>query len=278
MRSQYRFRSTRLASAVLLICISMPLIASSQLNKTHPPDRELLPKLNPPNPSELIDAQLVRVIDGDTLLLRVDGKNHLYQTLGANAPELGPKSQTPAAQSAQRYLARLLEGEHLSIHHDPKGIYDTNNKRAAYIYRAPDMLLVNLELVRLGFAKHDDRFGSLHVDAFAYYNSLAQELEKGVWGSQEELFDQSTPSKTQQPTPKQTPELVQETSTSDDRQDQKVEQDQKEQIKDQRIYITKSGSSYHLKDCPHLTNSTRETTRDKIRSTHTPCKTCQPEG
>lgn len=276
MKLRYRF--IQLICIVALLSVSLPVIASSNSQIPHPPDRGLLPKVDPPPSAELIDAQLVRVIDGDTLLLRVDGKNHLYQTLGANAPELSPKSQTPAAQSAQRYLARLLEGEHLSIHHDPKGIYDTNNKRAAYIYRAPDMLLVNLELVRLGFAKHDDRFGSLHLDAFAYYNSLAQELEKGVWGSQEELFDQSTPSKTQQPAPKQTPESIQKTSTSDDRQDQNIEQDQKEQIKDQRIYITKSGSSYHLKDCPHLTNSTRETTRDKIRSTHTPCKTCQPEG
>jgi endonuclease YncB( thermonuclease family) len=263
------------------------LMGSPALGVVHPepdPLAALPPTIKIPEPKDLIAAKVIRIFDADTILVQIGDVKRRYQLLGVHAPQFNPKDRTPKPFSVEsrRFIEQLLLGESVYIQHDSYGVRDRQNRRAAYVFRAPDMLFVNLELVRQGYAKHDPKLGSLYNDSFHHYESKAKVLFRGIWNpntpaidwTQQQLpvADPDLPSVTRSPTkssatkgPK-SPETNPPASPAE-RPDGLVP-----------IYITKSGSKYHKKDCPHLTDSQRPTTREKVKATHKPCKTCKPDG
>ncbi len=238
------------------------------------------PDIELPNPNALIKAKVIRIFDADTVLLQIGTSKRRYQLLGANAPEYLPKAKRPAPFSieARRFIEQLILGESVYIQHDPAGERDTFNRRAAYIFRAPDMLFVNLELVRQAYAKHDPRHMSLYASTFAHYQSKAQSLNRGLWNPNAPTLDWSDAS-TQ---PKEDPEPKADQPASENTTEKPAETTKPQpeqtpvQTTDSTIYITKSGKKYHSKDCPHLSNTNRPTTREKIKDSHQACKTCKP--
>ena len=51
----------------------------------------------------------------------------------------------------------------------------------AYLYRAPDNLLVNLEVIRQGFGLAETDYYFDQQTAFRFYESKAQADDKGLW-------------------------------------------------------------------------------------------------
>ncbi|MHC4181702.1 MAG: thermonuclease family protein [Planctomycetota bacterium] len=51
----------------------------------------------------------------------------------------------------------------------------------AYLYRAPDNLLINLELVRQGLGLASEGYNHKFEEAFAAYQQQAQANRKGIW-------------------------------------------------------------------------------------------------
>lgn len=97
--------------------------------------------------SRRIPVQLVRVVDGDTLVVLLpDGQREQVRLIGMDAPE---SSQVPWGPRATRYLQRLLEGKAI---HLVLGIQarDRYGRLLADVFAGGE--LVNLQLVRAGMA------------------------------------------------------------------------------------------------------------------------------
>ena len=235
-----------------------------------------LPTIPAPDPASLIEGKVVRILDADTVLIRIQGTTKRYQLIGVDAPQYDPADRTPQhfAIESKRFIEQLLLFESVYIQFDPVSDRDPAKRLSVYIFRAPEMTLVNLELVRQGYAKHDPRFGSLYLDSFEYYHNFAKQLSRGIWDPNAPSHElepypvesnptqetQPTPSTTSTPTPIVTPLSTPTTDSS------------------QTVYITKSGKSYHKEGCRYLSESSSSTTRDKVKSTHKPCKVCKPNG
>ena len=101
---------------------------------------------------------------------------------------------------SSRLLHNLLAGEFVHVKYDPTLANDGDDgKMPAYLYRAPDGLFVNLELIRQGcsLAVADQPFE--HDELFGFYEAKAQGDGKGIWKAspetekQQDQADQNTP-------------------------------------------------------------------------------------
>lgn len=261
--------------AILCVCTS---VITCTLAIAEHPEPELIPAEPPsyqaPDSATLIKAKVVRIFDADTILVEIDGVKYRYQLLASNAPEFVPGEQGAISFSfhARRFMQQLLLDESVYLQHDPDGIRDAFGRRAAYVFRAPDMLFINLELIRQAYAQYDPRGVSLYAQSFDYYQAVAKSRSRGVWNPDSGSLDwsDSTDMLTADPDPILTQTDVQSPPLT-------TEPD-KPVAESSVIYITKSGKKYHSKDCSHLSNSNTQSTREAVRETHQPCKSCKPDG
>jgi len=125
-------------------------------------------------------------VDGDTVVLMVEGKAEKVRLIGVDTPEtVKPNSPVQAyGPEASRFTKNLLAGESVYLEYDPSeaGEKDRFGRELAYLYRAPDGLFVNLELVRQGYAKVYRKVNFKYRDQFEQTEAVAQQNHKGLWG------------------------------------------------------------------------------------------------
>jgi hypothetical protein len=88
----------------------------------------------------------MRVIDGDTIEVILDGESYNLRYIGIDAPEMGMPLSNEATEANQR----LVEGQIVEMERDISET-DQHGRLLRYVY-LNDGILVNAELVRLGFA------------------------------------------------------------------------------------------------------------------------------
>ena len=141
-------------------------------------------------------ATVVRVVDGDTVKVRDDGKLRTVDLAGVNAPERGACASTEARHG----LARLLPaGARVRLQRDadaPAG--------ARYVFRGGR--LVNAAVLRRGLARTGDTGELSRRAGLEAAAQDAQQQRKGIWKSCEASPPQS-PSPSPQP-PSGGPEAV----------------------------------------------------------------------
>ncbi len=132
------------------------------------------------------EARVVRVVDGDTIAVRLgDGETEKVRYIGMDTPE-SVKPGTPVecfAKAASEYNAQLVAGRAVRLVADVEA-RDRYGRALAYVYREPDGLLVNAELVRGGFARTltippNVRFAG----RFAALARAAREAGRGLWST-----------------------------------------------------------------------------------------------
>lgn len=99
-------------------------------------------------------AQVVRVIDGDTLLVSIGGREESIRLLGIDTPEsVDPRAPVECfGEEASRHTEALLPpGTDIHLVRDVEA-RDRYSRLLAYVYRADDGAFVNLQLLREGFA------------------------------------------------------------------------------------------------------------------------------
>jgi micrococcal nuclease len=131
-------------------------------------------------------AQLERVIDGDTIVAQVDGREERIRYIGIDTPET-VKPNTPVqcfGPQAHALNARLLGtvGTRLTLRFD-RELRDRYGRLLAYVFR-PDGLFVNARLIEAGAARtltiapNTSRAGQLSVLQHA-----ARAAGRGLWGA-----------------------------------------------------------------------------------------------
>jgi micrococcal nuclease len=130
-------------------------------------------------------GRVVRVVDGDTIHVRVDGREETVRYIGVDTPE-SVKPGTPVqcfAKKASAFNHRLVDGEKVRLVRDAES-RDRYGRLLAYVYRARDNRFVNATLVRRGYAVPLTIPPNVaHAEQFRDLASAARRAGRGLWSS-----------------------------------------------------------------------------------------------
>jgi micrococcal nuclease len=130
-------------------------------------------------------AQVVRVVDGDTIRVRLDGHTERVRYIGVDTPE-SVKPGTPVqcfAKRASAANAALVAGRRVRLVGDVEQ-RDRYGRLLAYVYREPDGAFVNARLVRDGYARPLRIAPNLaHAHEFDGLARNARHARRGLWAA-----------------------------------------------------------------------------------------------
>lgn len=246
-----------------------------------------MPEVVAPDEVLLRTGVVHRVIDGDSVELFVDGQIVAYELAGADAPEVleDQEMKIRGSSEAKAYLESLVVGEQIAVLPDRKRATDARGRRRGYLYRMPDRLLVNLEMVRVGHAKHARDPMGFNNNAMLWAQDRAKSARKGVW-SPAPVQESATPiassaalsGNVSLPTEDSSPIHTEESTGS---QDENSELNHAaaalDRGVDRVVYVTRSGSKYHRKECQHARTTGIAKDRDELDSSFQACKVCEPD-
>jgi micrococcal nuclease len=103
--------------------------------------------------SDDLEGRVVKIVDGDTIHVMAGGRRVKVRYIGVDTPETH-RPGTPVqcyGRAASAFNARLVSGRRVELRTDAE-TRDRYGRLLAYVYRRPDGLFVNAELVRRGYA------------------------------------------------------------------------------------------------------------------------------
>ncbi len=124
-------------------------------------------------------AKVVRVNDGDTITVKIDGRREKIRLIGIDAPELG---QQPWGEMAKRHLEDILFSSPSVVLEYDVDRRDKYGRLLAYVKTAGGKL-VNAEMLRDGYAVLFTFPPNVkHVNEFTSAQRQARERKLGIWG------------------------------------------------------------------------------------------------
>jgi micrococcal nuclease len=136
-----------------------------------------------------VEAKVVRVVDGDTIVASVDGADSYVRYIGVDTPET-VKPGTPVQCFGKRASAenhRLVDGRTVRLVFDRER-RDDYGRLLAYVYTAAGggghSRFVNATLVRGGYARTlTIPPNTAHAPLFDRLEARAGQSGRGLWGS-----------------------------------------------------------------------------------------------
>jgi micrococcal nuclease len=129
----------------------------------------------------MLEATVLRVVDGDTVHVRVGERVEKVRYIGVNTPELHHprKGEEPGGRAAHAVNRRLLDGKRVRLELDVQS-HDRHGRLLAYVWAGETM--VNAELVRLGYAQVMTVPPNVrHQALFVRLQREAREARRGLW-------------------------------------------------------------------------------------------------
>ena len=130
-------------------------------------------------------ARVQRVVDGDTIVVRLDGRTERVRYIGMDTPE-SVKPGTPVqcfAKKASAENERLVAGREVRLVPDVEQ-RDRYGRLLAYVYRASGGPMVNEVLVRSGYARPLTIPPNVrHAEQFVALAGQAREAGRGLWSA-----------------------------------------------------------------------------------------------
>jgi micrococcal nuclease len=126
-------------------------------------------------------ARVERVVDGDTIVVRLDGRSERVRYIGVDTPEsVKPGVRVQCfAKAAAAENRRLVLGRAVRLEYDAEA-RDRYGRLLAYVWRGDT--LVNAELVRLGYGKPLEIAPNLaHAVELRRLASTARRAHRGLW-------------------------------------------------------------------------------------------------
>ena len=134
------------------------------------------------------DARVTRVVDGDTIIVSLDGRRERVRYTGIDTPEsVAPNRPVecfgPAASKRNR---ALVDGRRVRLEFDVER-RDRYDRLLAYVRRTSDGMFVNAELVRSGYAQVMTIPPNVrYADRFLQLQREARSAGRGLWGGCEQ--------------------------------------------------------------------------------------------
>jgi micrococcal nuclease len=130
-------------------------------------------------------GQVARVVDGDTVQVRLDGRRERVRYIGVDTPEsVKPGSPVQCfAKRASAFNSHLVAGERVRLVTDAER-RDRYGRLLAYVYRVRDGLFVNAELVRRGYARTLTISPNVaHAAELRRLAAAARRTGRGLWSA-----------------------------------------------------------------------------------------------
>lgn len=132
---------------------------------------------------------VVKVVDGDTLTIAMNGKNVTLRLIGLDTPETVDPRKTVQCfgKEASEKAKQLLSGSSVRIESDPsQGELDKYGRLLAYVYvpanSKPEGILVNEYMIREGYGhEYTYNLPYKYQAQFKEAERLAREEKKGLW-------------------------------------------------------------------------------------------------
>jgi micrococcal nuclease len=131
------------------------------------------------------EATVVKVIDGDTIEVLLDGKNERIRLIGVDAPELEHDNRQSQhfGQESKSFVTRQLKNKKVSLFRDNLcSDRDKHNRLLRYVYA--DEKLFNARIIATGYAYAFCAFPFERKDQFLQLEAMARENNRGMWGNQ----------------------------------------------------------------------------------------------
>jgi len=127
------------------------------------------------------EARVVKVHDGDTVTIRMEGKEYRTRLIGLDAPEMG---QRPWGGKAKQHLIELLKQENWIVFVETDVVkYDKYDRLLAYLWTSDNEML-NERMVQDGYAVlFTIQPNSKYVERFRKAQRAAREQKLGIWGA-----------------------------------------------------------------------------------------------
>jgi micrococcal nuclease len=139
-----------------------------------------------PGPVDDGSATVVRILDGDTAIMAIDGAEESVRFLGIDTPEIAHPDQPEECfgpEAASRTSELIPPGTEVHLERDLEA-RDRYDRLLAYVHRSADDLFVNEALVREGYA---DTLvfepNTAHAADLAGARADARDAGRGLWGS-----------------------------------------------------------------------------------------------
>lgn len=166
---------------------------------TAEPTAEPTPELGRAPAGATTIGQVVDVVDGDTIKVEINGEVFTVRYIGIDTPETVHPTVPVEWMGAEASTANalLVEGQEVWLEKDISEV-DQYDRLLRYVWlqQGTDWLLVNYELVRLGFANSSTyQPDVLYQELFLDAEREARDTSVGLWG----------PTPTPVPTPPPTP-------------------------------------------------------------------------
>ncbi len=255
------------------------------------------PWLETPDLTNQSTAPVLRVISAELVVVELAGVPVRLRLAGVRSPW------------TSEFLQNLLRGERVYVlpHEQedpaPEPASDQDNTALSHIdqpstdspasrsftpatpvmlYRAPDGLWINLELVRQGHARWDRRLRGPAAPLFAYYEQAARDHQRGRWDPKS---DHAKRDQGDQPDGHAERDGRDDPNESDQRSNNASQDQSRDNARSPQeatdaapttVYATPSGRRYHTEDCTYAKSGSPLTLEDAARRGLTPCSRCQP--
>lgn len=168
MKHNLKYPATR----VLLFLLPVLLLGCHQHNSKKNEEPKAIAGSTNSNKADPGAYKVIRIKDGDTFVLLMDGKEQVVRLAHIDCPE----KKQPFANIAKQLAADLCFGKYVTLIHHNK--YDRDRRLIAEII-LPDGSNVNRELVKNGLAWHFKRYSSDAV--YAQLEMEARNNKAGLW-------------------------------------------------------------------------------------------------
>jgi len=135
----------------------------------------------PAAPGEAIEGTVVRVVDGDTIHVKLWERVEKVRYIGVNTPETHhpTRGEEPGGREAAEMNRRLVAGQRVRLELDVRA-RDRHGRLLAYVWVGD--LMVNAELVRLGYAQVMTVPPNVkHQELFVKLQREARDAGRGLW-------------------------------------------------------------------------------------------------
>lgn len=128
--------------------------------------------------------KVVKVVDGDTIDILLDGKTERLRLIGINTPEVVDPRKTVECfgREASDNAKKLLSGQEVRIEADPsQGDRDKYGRLLRYVWQR-DGLFYNLEAIKDGYAyEYTYQLPYIYQPEFKAAQKYAEENKLGLW-------------------------------------------------------------------------------------------------
>lgn len=147
--------------------------------------RAMAQESGPTAPERMAAERVIRVVDGDTVVLNRGGKLVTCRLYGVNTPEtVAPGLPVqPGGPEASAYLKAWLEGKTVRVSYEgEEATRDRYGRPLVYLWADYGRQLVNLELIGRGYGRFDRQYKTKYRQFFDVAEQEAKDKHVGIWG------------------------------------------------------------------------------------------------